>query len=355
MENSKVSRFIKSNGFVLGIVIAVIGLIIALAPNTVVRFLGLVAIVEGIYYILKVSSLLDKQIKLTVIIRSAIGIVIGFLALFLPTAALTALEVIIGIYLLVSAAEQFFIAYRISLLASSVKKNIIEGIAFTIAAVLIFIIAGTNQASIVRLLGIFILLAGIIYTLYAYKNRTIIVTSVSVRDYNPNEEKVDVTDSADVNNPPADVIEYEEAMGHKETEVKETKTAKKPRSSSKTQSKTVAEKTVAVKKTSSSAAKKSTTSAKKTAAKTSAEKTASSKKAPAKKTVASTAKKTASSTAKKSSSKSATKTTVKTSTKKPASTAKKATTSAKKPAAKKAPAKASTKKSSSDKTVVSKK
>ncbi len=359
MENSKVSNFIKTNGFVLGIVIAVIGLIIALCPFTVVRFLGLVAIIEGIYYILKVSSLLDKQIKLTVIIRSAAGILIGLLALFLPKTALVALEVIIGIYLLVCAAEQFFIAYRISLLSSSIRKNIIEGIAFTVAAILIFVIAGTGKTSIVRLLGIFILLAGIIYTLYAWKNRTIVVTSVTVRDYKADEDKVDVADSADVNNPPADIIEYEEAMGYKDTEVKETKTVRKPRTSSKTQSKTVVEKTVAVKKTSSSSAKKAP--AKKTASKTAAEKTVSVKKAPAKKSGTAAKKSTsAGKTATKTGSakKAASSAAKKTVSEKKAVSVKNATSSkagASKSAAKKAPAKTAAKKSSSDKTVVSKK
>ena len=73
----------------LGALLALVALMMIIAPEQCIKVavvaLGIEAVVNGIFNLIKIRQLVDdKSFQLTVIVRSVISIVIGILAVFLP-------------------------------------------------------------------------------------------------------------------------------------------------------------------------------------------------------------------------------------------------------------------------------
>ncbi len=200
--------------FGFGALVAVIGLIILIAPEAsikvVVVLLGATAVINGIYDIMKVRSLSrGSAYRATVMTHSLLSIAVGLLAVFLPFAFFSIAESIfrvmlyvLAIYLLVAAVLEFFIA--IKLRSDGLKGNafLMEAVACVIISLILFMVPHNFGVIIVRILGVLMLLAGSCYAVYAARNRAIVLEPVELRDVD--DEVLDDDDEEEAEAPDSD-------------------------------------------------------------------------------------------------------------------------------------------------------
>lgn len=169
----------KSNNWLFGAGLAVLGLLLIIFPafwiKLVVIILGLSSIAYGIYN-LKITKLIsnDDFYKKIILIRSGASITIGVLAVVFPLAIgeamWSAMIYILAIYLILAAAIGF---YSVSLLKDAGidrKRYIFENLFLVIAAVLLFLIGPKNLGeAIIRIVGIagFLVGAALLFISYS--------------------------------------------------------------------------------------------------------------------------------------------------------------------------------------------
>ncbi|MCR5762999.1 MAG: DUF308 domain-containing protein [Treponema sp.] len=202
----------KTN-FLFGLMAALVGLIVLIAPEAsikvVVILLGAAAVMNGLYDLLKVRSLLDNSnYKLNVMVHSLLSIAVGLLAIFLPFVMFSAAEsvfrfmlYILAVYLVVAAVMRFFVF--VTLKESNVEGTLFlfEAVSELAAAILLFIMSSHHiGVVIVRILGLAVMLFGSCYAIYALRNPSIIIEPESVRDVTSSEdmdsENVDSSESS---------------------------------------------------------------------------------------------------------------------------------------------------------------
>ncbi len=179
---------------VLGIVLAVAGIILLAAPEASVRIvivlLGAGAVVNGVYSILRVRPLSeDDQFKLAALIRGIVSIVIGLLACFLPLVLFSAAQTVVrvmlylfGVYLIFSAIAEFFLVYKLHEVNVPAKSFAGEAVVSIIVAIILFMIPANFGLVIVRIFGIVMIVCGAVFALYSYRNRMYIIEPDSVSD-----------------------------------------------------------------------------------------------------------------------------------------------------------------------------
>ena len=180
--------------FGFGALVAVIGLIMLIAPEATIRvvvvLLGATAVINGIYDIMKVRSLSrDSSYRVTVMVHSLLSIAVGLLAVFLPfsffemaNAIFHVMLYVLAIYLLVAAVLEFFIAIKLRSAGLPSNAFLWEAVACVIIAVFLFILPHNFAVWIVRILGLLMMLAGSCYAVYAARNRSVVLEPEVIRD-----------------------------------------------------------------------------------------------------------------------------------------------------------------------------
>lgn len=175
----------------VGILLIAISLMMIVAPEqcikVVVVLLGVEAIVNGGYGLLKVRSLLvDNSFQMVVLIRSAVSIVVGLLAVILPLALAkavwTGLLYMLAFYLLVSAILELYAVAKMRNTDIERKNYIVEIVVSVALAIVMFIMPRKIGEVLMRLLGVFLLVVSIAYLAYQSKTRHVIVDNVEVVD-----------------------------------------------------------------------------------------------------------------------------------------------------------------------------
>ena len=183
----------KTN-FSLGALIAVIGLILLVAPEAsikvVVILLGAGAIINGLYDLIKMRQFSeDNAFHIAVIVRGIASIVVGLVALSLPLAFFNAAQTVVrvllyvlGVYLVLTAGMEFFLMLKLPE-DSVVKKTFIyEGLGTLAVGIILFLLPANFGVIIVRILGILLIAGGLVYMFFVWKSRPIVVEAEDVRD-----------------------------------------------------------------------------------------------------------------------------------------------------------------------------
>lgn len=169
-------KSVNMKAFLLGILIIIIGFIMAIKPDfcqkiTVIA-LGVGAIALGAYNLIVVLKKIEDELyKKTFIIKSCVSIGIGLIAVVLPWFFVEAgntiwfvINVILAIYLILYAVVNFYSAAKIGSSDDETKKRLTaEGLICLLVSVLLFIIGKENPMTIVfRVTGIASIIAGFV-------------------------------------------------------------------------------------------------------------------------------------------------------------------------------------------------
>lgn len=203
---------IDIKNFVFGILTAVIGLIVLIFPKrsieVVVILLGICAIISGIYNLLKVYKISENlEFRKVVLIRSIISIILGILAVVLPFAFIKVIETIVkvllyveAIYLILSAFAEIFMIEKLKSENANVKNLQLEILGSILIAVLLFLLAANFGETVVRILGVLCMIAGISYSIFYYFHKPIVVEAENVRDLDADANEGDANTSDNVTN-----------------------------------------------------------------------------------------------------------------------------------------------------------
>ena len=158
----------------------------------IVIALGAAAIVKGFYDLAKVKKLSqDVGFNRMVLIRSLLAIVVGLLAFFLPLAFFKTAETVVkamlyllAIFLLISGVLQLFLVAKLNQeeVPAPTKPMKIEAVSYFLVAVFLFLVASINITGIIRIVGIVLVVVGVIYFIYLWHNRTLVINPDSVED-----------------------------------------------------------------------------------------------------------------------------------------------------------------------------
>lgn len=183
----------RKTDFLLGVLLAVVGLMMIVDPGKCIKIavilLGLEAIVNGVFSLIKVRQLVsDKDFQLAVLLRGIISIIIGVLAVVLPlrfaATMWTAMLYMLAAYLIVAVVLELYAVAKLRDTGIERKRYIIEAIVSVICAVILFIIPQQIGVTVIRILGVVVLLVSVVFLLYEWRNRPIVVDNVEVVDDN---------------------------------------------------------------------------------------------------------------------------------------------------------------------------
>ena len=191
------------NKFFLGIMIAAVGLFMLIAPEAFIKFvviiLGVALIFDGIFILVTVRNLVtDVNYGRVMAVHGWLSIGVGALAVFLPLVFAnifwTVMAYTIAVYLLAAAGMEIYAISMLSRNGISTKKSIFEVIICLLLAVVLFMLP--TQAlgnALVRVFGVVLLAAGVIFALVQWKLKPIIIQPDSITD-DTAEEAVAETD-----------------------------------------------------------------------------------------------------------------------------------------------------------------
>ena len=189
-----------TSGLIFSILSIVLGVLVAvftdISIKIIVMLLGVSAVVKGIADFFTVRKLVDDSFfRRSVAIRCLLSIVLGCVAVLLPLnfwhaaeSVIRFLLIAIGVYLILSAL--FVLIVVVSKLDSAEvpsRPYRIEAVASILISMLLFVIAFIGMTNIVRIMGIILALCGLIYGLYAWRKRPIIVNPDKVEDVFPED------------------------------------------------------------------------------------------------------------------------------------------------------------------------
>ena len=198
-------KSINKSGFALGILVAVIGLMLLIAPTSGIRLvvilMGAVAFVDGILNLLKVSKWSnDTQFHRAVMIRGWMSIVIGLLAVCLPLVLFNVVQTVVrvmlyvlAVYLLISAVSEIYLIYKLKKEEVPTKALWIQVAGFIVVAIILFLLPKNFGEIIVRILGVALIVAGAGYSIYEWKNASLVVEPDNVKD----DDSADVSSDED--------------------------------------------------------------------------------------------------------------------------------------------------------------
>lgn len=207
---------IDIKNFVFGILTAIIGLIVVIFPKrsieVVVILLGICAIISGIYNLLKVYKISENpEFRKVVLVRSIISIILGILAVVLPFAFIKVIETIVkvmlyveAIYLILSAFAEIFMVEKLKSENANVKNLQLEILGSILIAVLLFLLAANFGETVVRILGVVCMIAGISYSIYYYFHKPIVVEAENVRDLDDDDSAAESDADGDSSNANSD-------------------------------------------------------------------------------------------------------------------------------------------------------
>ena len=181
-------------GITFGALVAIIGLIVFVAPEAsvkvVVILLGAGAVANGFYNLFRVRLLSqDSVYRSTVLTRSIVSIIVGVLAVFLPfaffsaaTAVVRVMLYVLAVYLILSAVAELFFITILNREQIPTRMFATEAASSLLVALVLFLLPANFGLLIIRFLGLALLLMGVCYALYAWKNQSIVISDSDVRD-----------------------------------------------------------------------------------------------------------------------------------------------------------------------------
>lgn len=178
----------KKSTIALTAVIAIIGVLIIIKPHwfigAIVIILGVESLANGLYGLFYVRKLeAAKNFQYPIIARSALSVIIGILAVFLPVrlgeAVWTAMQLIVAIHLIVTSALLLFAVGSLRDTTISRRPFFGEALISIAVAVLVLLMSAIN---VTRIIGIVVLLLDVVYFLVEFINRPIIDGTVEVHD-----------------------------------------------------------------------------------------------------------------------------------------------------------------------------
>lgn len=180
------------NKFILTLLVAVVGLLMIVSPDTfiamVVIILGVASAVDGIFILVTTRNLIiDPHYKLMMTVRGILSLLIGVTAVAFPlvvaNAAWTLMLYIIAVYLLVSAALETYGITKLHRNGITVRQSVIEVIVSVVLAIILFIIPSkTSGGIIVRICGVVLLVVSLVAAFIQWHNRPITVYPDSIDD-----------------------------------------------------------------------------------------------------------------------------------------------------------------------------
>lgn len=164
----------KTKNIVLGAILAVVGLLMLVAPGAcikaVVVLVGLAAIVVASYNLLKVyKNTENAELKKILLIKSIVTLVIGLVSVICPfvlvktvTAIWKIISIVLGVYLILYSGGSVYSAAKMKKdFAEDSSRLIKEAVTCVVIAILLFIIPIKSFAeSFVRIVGLGGLLVG---------------------------------------------------------------------------------------------------------------------------------------------------------------------------------------------------
>lgn len=175
----------------IGLLTAVVGLLMLFAPDAwtkvVVIILGVAAIVNGIFNLFYVRSVIsDRSYRRAIILRGIISIVVGLVAVVLPLALAatvwTVMLYVLAAYLLVSAALEVYATVKLKASGINVKPYYGEIIGSAVLAVVLFVIPAQLGLVLIRICGALLVITGAGVIIWEWKNRNYVVSPTSVKD-----------------------------------------------------------------------------------------------------------------------------------------------------------------------------
>lgn len=181
----------KKNSLLLGIILAIVGLIMTITPSgcikAVVIILGIEAVANGVYQLLYTRKLFpDATFQYSVIIRGMLSIVVGLLAFFLPLRFAeiiwTVMLYVLAVYLLVGSALLLFSCGKLQNTNVDRRQFITEAVISIILALIMLLIPVHVGTTLVRIAGIVLILTGAAFIVLYIKNKPLVQEPVQVMD-----------------------------------------------------------------------------------------------------------------------------------------------------------------------------
>ena len=175
----------------LGIILAIVGLIMTITPSgcikAVVIILGIEAVANGVYQLLYTRKLFpDAAFQYSVIIRGMLSIVVGLLAFFLPLRFAeiiwTVMLYVLAVYLLVGSALLLFSCGKLQNTNVDRRQFITEAVISIILALIMLLIPVHVGTTLVRIAGIVLILTGAAFIVLYIKNKPLVQEPVQVMD-----------------------------------------------------------------------------------------------------------------------------------------------------------------------------
>ncbi len=205
---SNIIKLMNRNKFFMGILIATIGLLMVLSPDSFIKFaviiLGISAIIDGIFILVTTKNLIvDPHFNLMMAIRGWMSIAVGTLAVVLPLAFAAVLWMImsytLGVYLIISAGLQIYGITQLHRNGIMVHRSVIEVLVSIVLAALLLLIPSEKAGHlIVYSAGAVLILSGLILSIFQWVKRPITVIPENVRTIDDEDsDKAADTDQAD--------------------------------------------------------------------------------------------------------------------------------------------------------------
>ena len=193
----------KKSNLIYCIISIVIGLLLLIIPKYciygIVILLGIFAIGNGVFNLVKTRNIItDPDFYIVITIRGILSIVIGILAILLPTIfAKTAVVIwtvmvyILAVYLLITAAMELYATVQLKKSGIETKPYITEILFSLLAGIILFFIPPkTFGEVIIRIIGAVIIVISVIVIIIMFKNKPIVVYAEEV-PADPNESATD--------------------------------------------------------------------------------------------------------------------------------------------------------------------
>ncbi len=181
----------KKNSLFLGIILAVVGLIMAISPagciKAVVIILGIEAVANGIYQLIYTRKLFpDATFQYSVLIRGMLSIVVGLLAFCLPlrfaAVVWTAMLYILAVYFLAGSVLLLFSIGKLRDSGIDRKQFVFEAVVSIILGLIMLLIPLKIGAALVRIAGIILCIVGILFVVFYFRNKPLVQEPVQVMD-----------------------------------------------------------------------------------------------------------------------------------------------------------------------------
>lgn len=160
----------KRHFLIIGILLVLLGLVMLFAPkgfiNALVVCVGIIAIVDGIINLISVRNLIDDtDFKKAFTLRAILNIIIGLAAVIVPVffAGLvwTVIIYVLAAQLVISAGIEIYGVWKMNKAGISYSAYLFEAIVSILLAMVLFAIPAAIGLTLIRLIGILIIVAGI--------------------------------------------------------------------------------------------------------------------------------------------------------------------------------------------------